>query len=71
MPAIRATKRNTVLRVFASFGFRLVGNQGRHANHVVRGQLSIPFPTYKEFSVNLLLKLLKEAHISREEWEEA
>ncbi len=68
---MKPTKRNVVIRVFRSFGFTPVGNQGRHSTHLKRGQLSIAFPTYKEFSVKLLLQMLKEADITREQWEEA
>ena len=71
MPQLKNTKRRIVLKSFKSFGFRLVGNNGRHANHLVRGQLSISFPTYKEFSVDLIRELLQEANISENEWENA
>jgi hypothetical protein len=71
MPAFKSTKRNIVLQVFQSFGFTIEGNHGRHGNHIVRGNLSIPFPTYEVFDVKLLRKLLKETGITRNEWENA
>ena len=71
MPQLQNTKRRIVLKSFKSFGFRLVGNNGRHANHLVRGQLSIAFPTRKEFSAPFIRTLLKEANISENEWENA
>ena len=71
MPQLRNTKQRIVLKSFESFGFRLVRNNGRHGNHLERGQLSIPFPTYNEFSVKLIRKLLKEANISEIEWKNA
>jgi predicted RNA binding protein YcfA (HicA-like mRNA interferase family) len=71
MPPLKATKRRKVIEVFKSFGFIPVTNQGRHGTHIERGRLSIAFPTYEEFSIKLLLQLMKEANISRREWENA
>jgi hypothetical protein len=71
MPAFKSTKRNVVLKVLKSFGFTLEGNHGTHGTHIVRGSLSIPFPTYEEFDVKFLRKLLNETGITRREWEDA
>jgi predicted RNA binding protein YcfA (HicA-like mRNA interferase family) len=68
MPSFRNTKRKVVLRVLTEYGFQLITNQGRHGCHLVRNNLSIPFPSYDVFAVNLLKSILEQAGITRQEW---
>lgn len=49
MQPIKPTKRSVVLKAFKYFGFTLVGNNGRHGNHLVKGEQHVPFPTYDLF----------------------
>ena len=72
MAQLKNTKRRIVLKSLKSFGFRLVANNGRHAaNHLVRRQLSIAFPTRKHFSVAFIRELLNESNISENVMEDS
>ena len=52
-----------------SFGFEGPYSGGKH-QYMIKGdlRLTVPNPHRKSISVDLLLRLLKQANITREEW---
>ncbi|HEX8729824.1 MAG TPA: type II toxin-antitoxin system HicA family toxin [Ktedonobacterales bacterium] len=70
MPKIGPIKRRDVIRYFKRLGFVGPLPGGKH-EYMVRGlnRVIIPNPHQGEISQAFLLRLLKEANITREEWE--
>ncbi|TAL67281.1 MAG: type II toxin-antitoxin system HicA family toxin [Bacteroidetes bacterium] len=59
------------LRKLKNFGFEGPFPGGKH-QYMIKGniRLTIPNPHRKEISVDLLIRLLRQAGISKEEWPE-
>jgi predicted RNA binding protein YcfA (HicA-like mRNA interferase family) len=70
MPAFGPISRNDLIQALKQLGFEGPYTGGKHA-FLVRGQLwlTLPNPHQKEISKVLLARILKQASISREEWE--
>ena len=64
-------KRNDLIAALRQFGFTGLRPGGRH-EYMERGtqRLQIPNPHQGDISADLLVRLLRQAGISREEWEE-
>jgi len=70
MPVFGPIKRDEFIRALRKAGFNGPTSGGKH-EYMKRGNLriTIPNPHGSDFSTNLINKLLKQAGISREEWE--
>ncbi len=70
MPGVRPIKRRDLLRYLSQLGFEGPYSGGKH-QFVIRGPLTIhiPNPHDGDIGVGLLLRILRQAGISREEWE--
>lgn len=70
MPPIRAISRRELIQTFKQLGFTGPYSGKRH-QFMQKDLLKvhIPNPHEGEISISLLLKLLKQAGISKEEWE--
>lgn len=70
MSKLSPVSRGDLLRRLSALGFRGPYTGGRH-EFLLRGnrRLIIPNPHRGDISVDLLTRLLKQAGVSREEWE--
>lgn len=70
MPAFGPIKREKLIRYFKQLGFTGMYSGGKH-EYMRRGEVrvTIPNPHQGEISRGLLAILLREAGITREEWE--
>ncbi len=70
MPAFGPIKRKDLVQVLCQLGFEGPYSGGRH-QFMVKGQLRlfIPNPHEGDISRSLLARLLREAGIERDEWE--
>lgn len=70
MPKIGPIKRRELIRCLRKLGFEGPYSGGKH-QFMVRGELTLrlPNPHKGDIGKDLLLKILKQAGISREEWE--
>lgn len=71
MPPYGPIKRRELVRYLRQVGFEGPYTGGRH-QHMVRGRIrvDIPNPHQGDISRGLLAVILKQAGISREEWEQ-
>ena len=70
MPEFGAIKRRNLIRALKQFGFNGPFSGGNH-QYMIKEQLklTIPNPHNGDISKGLLAQLLKQAGISREDWE--
>jgi predicted RNA binding protein YcfA (HicA-like mRNA interferase family) len=70
MPAFGSIKRRDLIRTLKHAGFDGPHTGGKH-EFMVKGnlRLTLPNPHQGEISKDLLSRILKQAGISREEWE--
>jgi predicted RNA binding protein YcfA (HicA-like mRNA interferase family) len=70
MPPFAPIKRTALIRVLRKFGFDGLYSGGSH-EYMVRGQhkIFIPNPHGGDISKGLLLRILRQAGISKDEWE--
>ena len=70
MPKAGPIKRRDFIRYLRKLGFEGPFAGGSH-EHMVRGAMQIPLPNPHEGDISqaLLLRILKSAGISRDEWE--
>lgn len=70
MPPVRAISRKDLIRYRQQLGFEGPKSGGKHA-YMQRGshRVRIPNPHQGDISKPLLLEILRQAQISREEWE--
>ena len=70
MPKLGPVSLRVLISRLHRFGFDGPHQGGKHP-YIVKGNLmvTIPNPHEKEISVDLLMRLLRQAGISREEWE--
>ncbi|MFN8386104.1 MAG: type II toxin-antitoxin system HicA family toxin [Anaerolineales bacterium] len=70
MPAFGSIKRKDFIRALKEAGFEGPYSGGKH-EFMVKGnlRLTLPNPHQGEISRDLLSRILKQAGISREEWE--
>jgi predicted RNA binding protein YcfA (HicA-like mRNA interferase family) len=71
MPSFGPIKRVDLIRALRRAGFEGPFSGGKH-QFMVRGELRlvIPNPHSGEIGRDLLIRLLRQANISREEWEQ-
>ena len=72
MPAWRPVRRRELVQVLRRLGFRGPFSGGKH-EFMTRGDvvLTIPNPHSGDIGIGLLSVLLKQAGISRKDWERA
>lgn len=70
MPRVGPIKRRDLLRYLKQVGFEGPYSGGNH-QFMLKGNLTlrIPNPHEGDISKNLLTRILKQAHINKEEWE--
>jgi predicted RNA binding protein YcfA (HicA-like mRNA interferase family) len=70
MPAFGLIKRRDLIRALKQAGFEGPHSGGKH-EFLIKGnlRLTIPNPHHGEIGKDLLSRILKQAGISREEWE--
>jgi predicted RNA binding protein YcfA (HicA-like mRNA interferase family) len=70
MPPFRAVKRKDLVRHLKQLGFEGPCSGGKH-QFMVRGDvtLRVPNPHQADIGVELLGRILRQAGVSREEWE--
>ena len=70
MPAFNSIKRKDLIRALRQAGFEGPHAGGKH-EFMVKGnlRLTVPNPHQGEIGRDLLSRILKQAGISREEWE--
>ena len=70
MPTFKAIKRADFIYYLRKMGFVGPESGGKHQFMLKNGlKLVIPNPHEGEISIGLLSRLLKQANISRQEWE--
>ena len=70
MPALRPIKRNDLINYLKQLGFTGAYSGGKH-QFMIKGQLRLTLPNLhqSDIGINLLSKILKQAGISKQEWE--
>lgn len=70
MPSLAPIKRRDLVRYMRALGFDGPFPGKRH-EAMARGNLrvAIPNPHQQDIGVNLLIRILRQAGVSREEWE--
>ena len=70
MPSFGAISRSDLIRNLKQIGFNGPYSGGKH-QYMIRDELKLPIPNpHKgDISVGLLNRILRQANISREEWE--
>lgn len=70
MPALGPVKRRDLIRFFRELGFDGPYSGGNH-QYMVRGRtrVRIPNPHQGNIGKGLLSRILKQANVSKEEWE--
>lgn len=71
MPPFKPTKRNDLIKALKKAGFDGPFAGGRH-EFLVKGELrlTLPNPHQGEIGKDLLGRILRQANLSREEWEQ-
>ena len=70
MPAFHPLSRRDLIKALLRFGFTGPFSGGKH-QFMIKGflRLTIPNPHKGDIGIDLLSKILKQAGISRKEWE--
>jgi predicted RNA binding protein YcfA (HicA-like mRNA interferase family) len=70
MPPFKPVKRKDLIKALRSAGFEGPYTGGKH-EFLVKGQLRLvlPNPHQGEISKDLLARILRQANLTREEWE--
>lgn len=70
MPAFDPIKRKDFIKALKRAGFEGPFAGGKH-EFLIKGELRLilPNPHQSEISKDLLARILRQAHLSREEWE--
>jgi predicted RNA binding protein YcfA (HicA-like mRNA interferase family) len=70
MPALGPIKRRDLVRYLRQLGFKGPYAGTKH-QFMIKGNLTLTLPNLhqSDIGVGLLSRILKQAHISREEWE--
>jgi predicted RNA binding protein YcfA (HicA-like mRNA interferase family) len=72
MPAIAPISRRNLIRYLRKCGFEGPYPGSKHAMMFKEGlEITIPNPHKGDISKGLLLEILKQAQITREEWEQS
>lgn len=69
MPKLRPISHNELLRGLKTFGFEGPFTGGKHL-YMLKGnlRLTIPNPHRQKIGIDLLMRILRQAGISKEEW---
>lgn len=69
MPKLGPVSLRVLIQRLRKFGFEGPHQEGKHP-YMIKGNLmvTIPNPHEKEISVDLLIRLLRQVGIKREEW---
>ncbi len=71
MPPLKPVKRKELIRRLLQLGFEGPYPGGKHQYMVKRSlRLALPNPHQKDVSIELLSRILRQAGVSVEEWEE-
>jgi len=70
MPSVAPTKRKDLIRYFKRLGFEGPYSGGKH-QFMVRDDITIriPNPHQSDIGKELLVRILRQARISKKEWE--
>ncbi len=70
MPPFKPLKRKELIKVLKDAGFEGPYAGGRH-EFLIKGELRLilPNPHHSEISKDLLTRILRQANLTREEWE--
>ena len=70
MPSVAPTKRKDLIRFFKRLGFEGPYSGGKH-QFMVRDDITIriPNPHQSDIGKELLVRILRQARISKKEWE--
>ena len=68
MPQLPIVTVRMILKVLASFGYMPVRQRGSHIRLACKGRTSITVPDYKTIDRSLLVKILRDADISADEF---
>jgi predicted RNA binding protein YcfA (HicA-like mRNA interferase family) len=70
MPPFKPVKRKDLIKALRAAGFEGPNTGGKH-EFLVKGQLRLvlPNPHQGEISKDLLARILRQANLTREEWE--
>ncbi|MEO5572682.1 MAG: type II toxin-antitoxin system HicA family toxin [Bacteroidia bacterium] len=70
MPSFRTVSRRELIIALSKLGFTGPFSGGKH-QFMIKGKtrLTVPNPHKGDIGINLLSKILKQAGISRKEWE--
>lgn len=71
MPPLGPIKRRDLIQYLRQLGFDGPTSRGKH-QHMKRGDLTLTIPNHHkgDISKDLLSRILRQAGISREEWEQ-
>ena len=70
MPAVGPTSRADLIKGLRRLGFEGPFSGGRHQFMLGRGRrVTLPNPHSTDVSVSLLARILRQAGVTREEWE--
>ena len=70
MPQLKAIKRNDLIRYLKQLGFNGPYAGGKHQFMIKENlRLTLPNPHQSDIGINLLHKILKQAGISKTDWE--
>lgn len=69
MPKLKPVSHNELLKGLRSFGFDGPFGGGKHL-YMIRGdlRLTVPNPHKEKIGVDLLMRILRQAGIARDEW---
>jgi len=69
LPKLRPISHNELLRGLKTFGFEGPFTGGKHL-YMLKGnlRLTIPNPHRQKIGIDLLMRILRQAGISKEEW---
>jgi predicted RNA binding protein YcfA (HicA-like mRNA interferase family) len=68
MPQLPLLSAQKIVKTFEKFGYRVARQKGSHMRLTCEGRPSITVPNYKAIDRSLLIKILRDARISPEEF---
>ncbi len=70
MPELKPIKRKELIRYLKKLGFEGPFSGGKHQYMIKENmRLTIPNPHQKDISPSLLMRILRQGKISKEDWE--
>lgn len=70
MPSLKPVKRKELIRRLRRLGFEGPHSGGKH-EYMVKGnlRLALPNPHQGDIGIDLLVRILRQANVTREDWE--